>query len=648
MRYFKVLLTISLASALGCTKSPSSKTPVPEYSKSEIVDGQFVFSGNEEVLNTYIKTNALSATVKRIVDGENHFQVEFKGKKSVGQVVADLTDQADFVEPVYRVYPVASFRKSEWPSDKFFFKQWAFNNMGQAAPYGLPGIRDADAGVLKAWEVTKGSKDVIVAVVDTGCDYTHPDLKDNIWINEKEAVANGGIPGIDDDGNGYVDDVYGYDFTSMNRTEFDGKMPGDSDPLDEGGHGTHCAGVIGAKPGNGMGVAGVNWNVKIMCVRFLGEGGGTSVDSYRAIRYARQNKAMILSNSWGGTGTESQLFLSEVKKLEKEGILFVAAAGNDGTNNDIKPHYPSNLTTLEYKGERFSNVLSVGASDNQDAPADFSNYGHASVDLFAPGVAILSTYPVKLTSEGRPPYVTMSGTSMATPYVSGIAALLMAANPSLRYNAKEVIRILKNTVDVKDTYVGKVASNGRINAYRALTESQNSSPADPIWQTKAEVLDQTGFKKELVDIRREIKVPGAKLIKVHFDFLQLEAPYDSVYLYDKDFRLISTIEQSDEADFWSAAVPGDTVHVRFVNSLVKQFTSATMKTSSERDCAQKGGISVGKEGDKVTCSVDAEDSRPGGDGSKIYNTFNSEGFRIDQVSYVMADSSAADRKESAE
>ncbi|NJL25770.1 MAG: S8 family serine peptidase [Calothrix sp. SM1_5_4] len=574
---------------------------------------------------------------------EPFYLVRYEGELAIDQVVADLKPHTDWVEPNFVVHATSSFRKSEWPTDKFFFKQWALNNIGQSAPFGLPGKRGADMDVLKAWEKTTGSDKIIVAVIDTGCDYNHPDLRANIWVNEKEAEANGGVPGKDDDGNGYPDDLYGYDFTSQDRNSFKG-VPGDSDPMDDSGHGTHCAGGIGAVSNDGVGVAGVSPKVKIMCVRFLGEGGGTTVDAYRAVRYARENGAMIMSNSWGGGDSgESELFKAELRKAQDKGILFVVAAGNDGSNNDIKPVYPANLKGQEFRGKRFDNVLVVGASDNQDAPADFSNYGHEKVDIFAPGVGILSTYPQAMVEKGRPAYTIMSGTSMATPYVAGVAALMMAANPNLIGNAAEVIRIINATTDVKETLVGKAASNGRVKRLsggerRGRRQIADTCVADQVACDRSPRIQHRAWSIS----REEIKIEGATSIKVHFDFIQLDSDHDSLYLYDKDFRLIATVDKNMVDDFWSPAIPGDTVHVRFVNALLQQVKTVSLQVPSESACVSRGALSVRKMGESYLCEVDSEDNEEKG-GSKKFSSFNSEGFRIDQVSYVSGDAPAKEK-----
>lgn len=633
----RAVLIALLTSLAACTSQKRAAKPVPKFDNSEVVANEFIFSGDKAAVEKYLSEKSLKAQFILLDEQDQFYQVKYQGEIGLKKVMEEVAELVTSIEPNRIIKPLASMRKAEWPSDKLFFKQWGLNNIGQSAPFGLPGVRGADMDIIQTWnKVTKGSDKVVVAVIDTGCDYTHPDLKANMWVNEKESPANGGVAGKDDDGNGYVDDVYGYDFVSTDRTDYKG-FPGDPDPMDDQGHGTHCAGAIGAKPNDGIGVAGLNWNVKIMCVKFMSaQGGGTSVDAYRAVRYARENGAMIMSNSWGGTADEGELFKSEIRKGEQKGILFVAAAGNDGTNNDVKPHYPSNLSNTEFRGKKFQNVISVGASDNSDAPATFSNYGHESVDVFAPGVAIMSTYPTKMVDPGRPPYAVMSGTSMATPYVAGVAALMMAANPKLQWNAAEVVRIINETADVKETLVGRAKSNGRINAYRATTANLSGAKAAPVWLTKSQVIDQRGFQSDLVDIRHQVKIEGAKSVKVHFDFLQIEEPYDSVYIYDKDYRLVARLEQNMVDDFWSPAVPGDTLYVRFVNSLVQKITRSPFKASSEAQCASRGATKVEKMGEEFTCQVDSEDGAEGG-GSKKYTSFNSEGFRIDQVAYIADD-----------
>ncbi|MCA8925995.1 MAG: S8 family serine peptidase, partial [Planctomycetes bacterium] len=237
----------------------------------------------------------------------------------------------------------------------------------------------------QAWELETGSAQVVVAVIDTGVDYTHPDLSANMWTNPGEVPGNG----VDDDRNGVVDDFYGYDFAN-----------GDPDPRDDNVHGTHCAGTVGAVGDNGVGVAGVCWSVRIMALKFLGsDGSGNTSDAIACIHYAIANGADVMSNSWGG-GESSRALEEAITAARAAGIVFVAAAGNSG---DTRVHYPG----------AYPAALTVSATDRADALATFSSYGPA-VDLAAPGVGIVSC----ALEHG---YASLSGTSMATPHVAGLA-----------------------------------------------------------------------------------------------------------------------------------------------------------------------------------------------------------------------------------
>lgn len=288
-----------------------------------------------------------------------------------------------------------------------------------------------------AWAKTAGSEHVIVADIDTGIDYNHPDLINNMWRNSKEMADDG----RDNDGNGYTDDVLGWDFSNK-----------DSLPWDDNGHGTHTSGSIAATGGNGIGISGVAQRASLMALKFLdGEGSGTTEDAILAIRYAVSNGASILSNSWGGD-EYSKALEDAISEAAARNVLFVAAAGNDGTNNDTLPMYPA--------AYNLPNVIAVAASDREDRLADFSNYGVNSVHLAAPGDFIYSTLP-----EGK--YGVNSGTSMACPHVAGAAVLLKAYRPGL--SAIDIKRILLQSVDKVADYADKIASGGRLNVDRALS-----------------------------------------------------------------------------------------------------------------------------------------------------------------------------------
>ncbi len=314
-------------------------------------------------------------------------------------LVALLSRRGDvlYAEPNYVV------RALERPDDASFPQLWGLENVGQGVNGGLPGRADSDIRAVPAWDVSVGSTDHVVAIIDTGIDYTHPDLAPNVWsAPARFTVTLGGRPIVCDAGT--------HGFNSITRT---------CDPMDDHMHGTHVAGTIGASGNDGNGVVGVNWTAQLLGLKFLdANGSGTTADAIDCIRFAIAAKQAfpgsadirVLSNSWGGGGF-SQALQDEILAAQDEDMLFVAAAGNDGSNNDLFPFYPS--------GYEVPNVVAVAATTNTDERASFSNYGSASVDLGAPGVDILSTIPGNS-------YRFASGTSMATPHVSGAAALVLS------------------------------------------------------------------------------------------------------------------------------------------------------------------------------------------------------------------------------
>jgi len=320
---------------------------------------------------------------------------------SVEQALKSYRNNPDvlYAEPNYFVETLGA------PNDSSFVTQWGLRNTGQNG--GTPG---ADIKAVQAWNTTTGSVNVVVAVIDTGVDYNHQDLAANIWRNEADCNSNG----IDDDGNGYIDDCHGIDTAN-----------GDSDPMDDNDHGTHVAGTIGAVGNNSLGVVGVNWNVKIMACKFLDAGGSGSVaGAIACMDYVKTMKdrgvdIVATNNSWGGAGF-SQALSDAIEAHRQRDILFIAAAGNSATDNDAVTFYPA--------GYYLPSVISVAATDKFDRLAFFSSYGAASVHVGAPGAEILST-----TTNNT--YASFSGTSMATPHVTGLAALLKAQNPARDWRA---------------------------------------------------------------------------------------------------------------------------------------------------------------------------------------------------------------------
>jgi thermitase len=456
-------ILISLAAVVGqigrwrSMLQVKDTTPVKRVTKPAIE--ATTVNGQAEVLVRF-KSGVSLADIKRIAAANNDriedeiesvsglVSIDDLDNADVGSIVRQylsLTDHVEYAEPNYEIRlddPVnRNSRPVEMPSnlagapnDPLFGDQWALNNTGQNG-----GKANAHIDALKAWAKTQGSAEVVVAVLDTGVDYSHKDLAENMWVRPA------GVPQYTDDELGSFDDLRGFDANTNI-----------SDPMDDNGHGTHCAGIIGAEGNNGEGVAGINWNVKIMPLKFLGRGGfGNVKDAIEAINYAIDRKKngvniRVINASWGST-QRSKPLEDAIRAAGEAGILFVAAAGNSSTDNDRRPHYPSNYD--------LPNMLSVAALDRNDMLANFSNYGSKTVHVAAPGREIASTW---LNDQ----YREASGTSMAAPQVSGIAALIIANEPNISM-AKLRERILESS-DSLDTLLGKVLVGGRLNAAKAV------------------------------------------------------------------------------------------------------------------------------------------------------------------------------------
>ena len=321
------------------------------------------------------------------------------------------------------------------PNDPLFGNTWGMNNTASQ-------LNDIDAP--QAWDLYTGDPNYRVAVIDTGIDFNHPDLQGNIWVNPGEIAGDG----IDNDGNGYIDDVSGWDFAN-----------GDNNPQDGNGHGTHVSGTIAAKGNNGIGVAGVAWNAKIVPLKFLSDtGSGTTANAIKAIDYCTANGIKLSNNSWGG-GLFDSLLLQAIANAGAADHLFIAAAGNSALNIDVSLSYPASYN--------LSNMVNVASTANSGILSSFSNYGVGTVQVAAPGSNIFSTWPVALTVLGQPNgYNSISGTSMATPHVTGLAALLRGKMPS--WTATQVRSAILGSTKPLTALAGKVSREGIISAYNAL------------------------------------------------------------------------------------------------------------------------------------------------------------------------------------
>jgi subtilisin family serine protease len=357
-----------------------------------------------------------------------------------------------------------------FPQDERFAEQWALLNNGQTIN-GQVGISQIDINAVNAWDITKGSKNVTVAVVDTDIDIDHTDLDGNIFVNIKEQLN-----GLDDDGNGYIDDINGWDVVNNDSSVFD------TEAYEM--HGTHVSGIIAAKHNNG-GIAGVSPDVNILPIKFINGSVGYSSDAIAAIEYAVSMGASIINCSWGGS--EYNQALKDV--MENSNALFVCAAGNSARNTDVNPIYPACFD--------LPNIISVGAFDNKGEIAVFSNYG-SKIHVAAPGVDILSTLPGNK-------YGLMSGTSMAAPYVSGVAALLNSKENVLSAQSLKA-RIMDNVTKVQNL-IGKVSTSGRINMEAALL---NSTPSEIAQPTAESIPTESPITTELVNM-------NVGIVKMEFD-----------------------------------------------------------------------------------------------------------------------------------
>jgi uncharacterized repeat protein (TIGR01451 family) len=366
------------------------------------------------------------------------------------------------------------------PNDTRYADLWAMKN----APPSSGGI-SAEA----AWNTTTGSHNVVVGVIDSGIDTGHADLRDNIFVNTSETPNNG----VDDDGNGFIDDVNGWDFVSNDKTVFD-------NPNNDA-HGTHVAGTIGARGNNSVGVVGVNWDVQLMPLKALGPFGATDATLLAAYQYARAMRQhgvnlRVLNNSYGGQGF-SQSLHDGIQQLGDAGILFVAAAGNDNTNNDFVPHYPASF--------QLPNVISVAASDEFNFFAtQFSNFGTQSVHLAAPGDDILSTTPRGYTGGGLvaaytepdgSTYSSFFGTSMAAPHVTGAAALACAVNPNISLEHLRAAVLFSG--DASGNFGGSTITSRRLNANKTVQAAQENDTTAPAVPANFRVNSQNGRRVEL-------------------------------------------------------------------------------------------------------------------------------------------------------
>ncbi len=505
----KIIFSALLFSALSTLAAPKIESVPGEYVvrlKQNLISTKSVRALSEN-LNSYIKSTIPSQNI--VVIKRPVFEMQESVLKNLGQ-----NDLVDIIEPNF-IYHV-----NRTSNDPMIDQLWGLKNFGQKDSGGTAGVTGTDINIEKAWDIQTGSKKMIVAVIDTGVDNNHPDLKDNMWTNAAEL---NGKAGVDDDGNGVVDDIYGFN-----------AITGTGDALDDQGHGSHCSGTIGAKGNDGKGIVGVNWDVSIMAVKFLDKNGSGSLDNaIKAIDYATKMGAKVMSNSWGGGGF-SQTLMDAIKKSEAAGAIFIAAAGNDSNNNDATPSYPGSYA--------IDNIVSVAAIDNTGHIAGFSNYGKNSVHIGAPGVNIYSSTGGK--------YDSWSGTSMATPHVSGVAALLWSNEPNL--TAKDIKQRLLTTARPISGLRGKTRTGALVDAYAALT---NTTPApdlnDPAnWQTiSVNYASASPYLKSTNETYDIEMATGTKEFALYFEKFDTEANYDTVQILDSKGNIVQTLSGQNDDSF---------------------------------------------------------------------------------------------------
>jgi subtilisin family serine protease len=424
--------------------------------------------------------------------------------------------------------------------DPQWIKSWGLFNHGQSIPNWGNGKQGMDIHVESAWKVSTGNKKVTVAILDSGYQKNHEDLQNNLSINPQEIPDNQ----MDDDGNGWVDDTWGWNFIDQNNS-----------PLDDNGHGSFCAGIIGSDWENGKGTRGINQAVNLVPVKtldFLGQ--GSTASAIEGIEYALSRGAQIINMSWGGTRFDPALYES-IKTAIKKDVLFVAAAGNSAKNNDDSENsiYPASFD--------LPSLISVAAYDPRGERALFSNFGNKTVHVGAPGVEI---FGVDLTG-----YRYRSGTSFAAPHVTGVAALMKAASPNLE--AKEIKnRILKSGTPLHPYEKYYTSTGAFLNAENAIRNISTLMPSPPMhwrkinlnWGTHHPYLPNYKYSFRVVE-------PGAVRMRLHFKKFQLEKEHDQLVIRDKEKKTVF-VYTGNLGDFTSVDILSDEAELEFQSDYNRQ------------------------------------------------------------------------------
>ena len=439
-RYVSVLLLVGLAFGMQNPHVQAAK-PSSNYVPNEVIvqyrDG--TTEAQHETARGRVKADH-KENLRQQSNGISKLEVIVLNAGDVNSAIATLKNDptVEFAEPNW-IYTHGATATDPYFTDGSLW--------GMYGPSTTP-ANQYGSNAAAAWAAGKtGSSSVYVGIIDEGIQYDHPDLSGQVWTNPRDAAD-----GVDNDGNGYVDDIHGWDFANNDNTIYDGGTRGSLDD-----HGTHVSGTIGGKS-NGTGVVGVNWNVTLISAKFLGRNGGTTANAVKAVDYITNLKTryglniVATNNSWGGGGYSQALF-DAISRANNANILFIAAAGNSGTNNDTTASYPANYN--------LPNVIAVAAIDKTGALASWSQYGAKTVHLGAPGVAVYSTTAYNL-------YESYSGTSMATPHVTGAAALYASTHAGA--TAAQIKNALLTSTVPTASLQGKTVTGGRLDANAALSK----------------------------------------------------------------------------------------------------------------------------------------------------------------------------------
>jgi subtilisin family serine protease len=423
----RLLRLCSLAAFMALAGSPA-----PARAADDAVPGELIVKYRTGVAGAHcarIEAALPAVTHVRAFDFIGAEQLRLAGltiDEAIARLQAD--PEIEYAEPNRYVYAQAV------PNDPSFSQLWGLQNTGQGGGYA-----DDDIKATQAWDLFTSDPNLRIGVIDTGIDYTHPDLAANVWTNPGEIPGNG----IDDDHNGYVDDVHGYNFVANT-----------GDPMDDSFHGTHVAGTIGAAGNNGVGIAGVNWHCKMVAIKFMNASGvGTEADAIAAIQYSLIVGCRVTNNSWGNLGG-GQAMLDAINAAGAAGQLMVFAAGNNGWNIDLVPFYPPSYVA--------PNMITVTSTDGRDQRPLLTNFGAATVNLGAPGYTIYSCKPGGT-------YQFLNGTSMAAPHVTGTVALAMGRHPEA--TSEQLRRLILTSTDPIASMNGVTTSGGRLDAYKVLVNS---------------------------------------------------------------------------------------------------------------------------------------------------------------------------------